>query len=72
MCTAQHKIVGSSLQVALKGCKDLLVNTPFEGHRSFDDAKHAIKIDLHALPKGTYFIHYQTKGDTQTKKLLKY
>lgn len=41
-------------------------------NRSFDGSKHAIKIDLHDLPKGTYFIHCQTKGDTQTKKLLKY
>lgn len=38
----------------------------------FDSSEHSIKIDVQSLPKGNYFIHYQTKGNSKTKKLLKY
>lgn len=38
----------------------------------FDSSEHYIKIDVQSLPKGNYFIHYQTKGSSKTKKLLKY
>lgn len=38
----------------------------------FNDFNHTVKIDLKTLPKGNYFIHYQTKGYSKTKKLLKY
>ena len=39
---------------------------------TFNDSNHTVKIDLQSLPRGNYFIHYQTKGNSKTKKLLKY
>ena len=34
--------------------------------------KKSISIDIRNLSKGNYFIHFQTKGVSKTKKLLKY
>jgi uncharacterized protein (DUF1501 family) len=34
--------------------------------------QHVLNIDIRNLPKGTYFVHCQTKGSVKTKKLLKY
>jgi uncharacterized protein (DUF1501 family) len=40
--------------------------------KNYSSIQHSIKIDVQSLPKGNYFIHYQTKGSSKTKKLLKY
>jgi hypothetical protein len=34
--------------------------------------QYSIKVDLKNLSKGNYFIHYQSKGISKTKKILKY
>jgi len=39
---------------------------------NFATTEHQLKIDVSNLPKGSYFVHYQTKGISKTKKLLKY
>ena len=41
-------------------------------NKKYSNTQHIIKIDLQNLPKGNYFIHYQSKGISKTKKLLKY
>ncbi|MCL7764825.1 DUF1501 domain-containing protein [Polaribacter sp. Z014] len=38
----------------------------------YSSIQHTLKVDVHNLPKGNYFIHYQSKGISKTKKLLKY
>ena len=40
--------------------------------KKYSSIKHTIKVDVQNLPKGNYFIHYQTKRVSKTKKLLKY
>ena len=37
-----------------------------------DSINYNFKVNISNLPKGSYFLHYQTKGNTKTKKLLKY
>ena len=39
---------------------------------NFATTEHQLKIDVSNLTKGSYFVHYQTKGISKTKKLLKY
>ena len=34
--------------------------------------QYSLKVDLKNLSKGNYFIHYQSKGISKTKKILKY
>ena len=41
-------------------------------NKNFEAVEHQLKIDITHLPKGSYFVHYQTKGISKTKKLLKY
>lgn len=41
-------------------------------NKSYSSVQHTIKVDIQSLPKGNYFVHYQTKGISKTKKLLKY
>ncbi|MEN8703288.1 MAG: DUF1501 domain-containing protein [Polaribacter sp.] len=41
-------------------------------HKNYSSIQHSIKIDVQSLPKGNYFIHYQNKRSSKTKKLLKY
>ncbi|WP_159946892.1 T9SS type A sorting domain-containing protein [Polaribacter septentrionalilitoris] len=41
-------------------------------NKKFGTTQHAIQVDVQHLPKGNYFIHYQSKGISKTKKLLKY
>jgi uncharacterized protein (DUF1501 family) len=40
--------------------------------KKYSAASHTVYIDVQNLPKGNYFIHYQTKGVIKTKKILKY
>ncbi|MCL7755045.1 DUF1501 domain-containing protein [Polaribacter sp. Z022] len=41
-------------------------------NKKYNSTLHTIKIDVSHLPKGNYFIHYQTKSISKTKKILKY
>jgi len=38
----------------------------------FSSEKQIIKVDLRKLTQGTYFVHYQSKRTSKTKKILKY
>lgn len=41
-------------------------------NQKYSAMHHLLKVGVHHLPKGNYFMHYQTKGISKTKKLLKY
>lgn len=41
-------------------------------NKRFDIGEHKITINLAQLTRGNYFIHYQTKTTSKTKKILKY
>ncbi|MFY9241625.1 MAG: DUF1501 domain-containing protein [Polaribacter sp.] len=41
-------------------------------NKAYSSIEHSIKVDILSLPKGNYFVHYQTRGISKTKKLLKY
>ena len=41
-------------------------------HKKYSAIKHTLHVDVKNLPKGNYFVHYQSKGISKTKKLLKY
>jgi uncharacterized protein (DUF1501 family) len=39
---------------------------------NYSAEQHTIKVDVQKLPRGNYFVHFQSKGGAKTKKLLKY
>lgn len=41
-------------------------------NKKYSSIQHTIEVDVKNLPKGNYFIHYQSRGISKTKKLLKY
>jgi uncharacterized protein (DUF1501 family) len=41
-------------------------------NKKYSAIKHTLHVDVKNLPKGNYFVHYQSKGISKTKKLLKY
>tara|TARA_R110002126_G_scaffold72364_1_gene180858 strand:- start:11358 stop:12935 length:1578 start_codon:yes stop_codon:yes gene_type:complete len=41
-------------------------------NKKYNAIQHALKVDITTLPKGNYFVHYQTRGISKTKKVLKY
>ena len=41
-------------------------------NKNYAAIKHIIPVDLYNLPKGNYFVHYQSKSISKTKKVLKY
>lgn len=41
-------------------------------NKTYSSGKHSIEVPLQDLAKGNYFIHYQSKTISKTKKLLKY
>jgi uncharacterized protein (DUF1501 family) len=41
-------------------------------NKNYSSIQHSIQVDIQSLPQGNYFVHYQTKGVSMTKKLLKY
>ena len=41
-------------------------------NQKYSASQHLIRVDVQNLPKGNYFVHYQSKGISKTKKLLKY
>lgn len=41
-------------------------------NKPYSNILHTINVDIENLPKGNYFVHYQTRGVSKTKKLLKY
>ena len=41
-------------------------------NKTYSSIQHSIQVDIESLAKGNYFVHYQTKGISKTKKLLKY
>lgn len=41
-------------------------------HKNYSSIQHSIQVDIQSLPKGNYFVHYQTRSVSKTKKLLKY
>jgi len=41
-------------------------------NKKYNALKHTLNIDIKNLPKGNYFVLYQSKGFSKTKKLLKY
>ena len=41
-------------------------------NKKYSSIQHTINVDVKNLPKGNYFVHYQTRGVSKTKKLLKY
>lgn len=40
--------------------------------KNYNTTQHTLKVDIQNLPIGNYFVHYQTKGISKTKKILKY
>ena len=38
----------------------------------YNSIQHTLRVDLQRLAKGNYFVHYQSKGISKTKKVLKY
>ena len=41
-------------------------------NRKYSSIQHSIQVDIQSLAKGNYFVHFQTRGNSKTKKLLKY
>ncbi len=41
-------------------------------NKTYSSILHSIQVDIQSLAKGNYFVHYQTRGISKTKKLLKY
>jgi uncharacterized protein (DUF1501 family) len=41
-------------------------------NKKYSAIKHNLPVDVKNLPRGNYFVHYQSKGISKTKKLLKY
>lgn len=41
-------------------------------NKKYSTTQHVIQVDVQDLAKGNYFVHYQSKGISKTKKLLKY
>jgi uncharacterized protein (DUF1501 family) len=41
-------------------------------NKKYSAIKHTLHVDVKNLPIGNYFVHYQSKGISKTKKLLKY
>jgi uncharacterized protein (DUF1501 family) len=41
-------------------------------NKKYSAIKHTLHVDVKNLSKGNYFVHYQSKGISKTKKLLKY
>ena len=41
-------------------------------NKNYTTAQHTLVVDIQQLPKGNYFIHFQTKNISKTKKLVKY
>lgn len=41
-------------------------------NQKYSSLQHILKVDLKNFPKGNYFVHYQSKGISKTKKILKY
>ena len=41
-------------------------------NKKYSAIPHTLKVDIQQLPQGNYFIHYQSKGVSKTKKVLKY
>ena len=41
-------------------------------NQKYSTLQHTINVNLQNLPKGNYFILYQSKGISKTKKVLKY
>ena len=41
-------------------------------NKKYNLSPQIIKADLQGLPKGNYFLHFQSKGIYKTKKLIKY
>ena len=40
--------------------------------KKYSGIQHVLNVDITSLSKGNYFIHYQTKGISKTKKVFKY
>ena len=41
-------------------------------NKKYTAFKHTLSIDIKNLAKGNYFVYYQSKGFSKTKKILKY
>ena len=41
-------------------------------NKKYNAIQHTLNVDIKKLPKGNYFVHYQSKGIAKTKKILKY
>jgi uncharacterized protein (DUF1501 family) len=41
-------------------------------NKTYSSTQHSLKIDISSLPRGNYFVHYQTQGTYMAKKILKY
>lgn len=41
-------------------------------HKKYAPIQHNLNVNLQEFSKGNYFIHYQSKGISKTKKILKY
>lgn len=41
-------------------------------NKTYSLIQYSIKVDIESLPSGNYFVHYQTRGISKTKKLMKY
>ena len=46
----------------------IVVNT----NQKYSAIQHHLTANMQNLTKGTYFVHYQSKGVSKTRKLLKY
>jgi hypothetical protein len=61
-----HEIANIKLYNSIGGVVKQIANHYFTGEKQF------IKVDLRKLSPGTYFVHYQSKRTSKTKKVLKY
>ena len=41
-------------------------------NKSYDSNNHSLQVDISNFARGNYFVHYQTRGISKTKKLIKY
>ena len=41
-------------------------------NKKYASNQQSLKIDIQSLSKGNYFVHYQTRGISKTKKIMKY
>lgn len=70
--TIQIRFYGNNENVKITLYNSIGAVVKYVTHKKYSAIQHTLKVDVQNLPKGNYFIHYQSKGISKTKKLLKY